>query len=300
MFQRLVFTLATAASLMGLCVLYSVAMRPVIVIPTPLEQKIDEDQYTEAKRPAENVRVAAKFIPMTEWAIESKYMLRAEQAFVYTDKWDRDETNGKSVKFTPFAAVWVTTDKAGNEQAVSIVAEWAQVEFASKFDEKNPSPGRVVGAVLNGEVKIAGPDGLEVVGQTFFFSEAGLSLYTTNPVSFKFQSHAGSAARMQMQLIPAEGLPGLDRPHVYGVETIRLIAGQKPVLLQVQLPQGDEVRMVNVKCAGDLEYTVATNTAICSNDVRVWTGPKNARDWLYCDTLTVQFVPKKVGERRNG
>lgn len=295
MFQRLVFTLATAGSLIGFAVLYSAAMRPIVVIPVRAEPKVNEPEFTEATRPAENVRVAAKYIPFSEWATESKYMLRADQAFVYTQEWERAKENLKRVTFKPFAMVWLTNDKDGNEQAVSVASDEATLEFASEFDEKNQNPGRVVVAILGGRVKLAGPDGLAVEGQDFFFEEAALSLYTTNPVRFQFQSSKGLASQMRMKLIPAEGLPSLDRPHVYGIESVRLIGGDNPVKLFSKLPQGKVVRPVQLKCAGDLVYTVDSSTAVFNDDVQVWAGSKGDYDLLNCHTLTMQFVPQKKG-----
>lgn len=303
MFNRLVLTFATAVSLIGLYALYSVAMDRVVVIAIPPQQAVEE--FTEAERPAENVRVAATYIPARRWATatKSKYMLRAEQAFVYTDSWYREEGSGKHIKFIPFAMVWVSINKEGQEQAVSIVCDSAQLEFASAFDETNQKPGRVVGAVLNGAVEITGPDGLAINGHQFIFSEAGLSLLTTNPVSFRYQNHRGSATRMSMKLLAAEGLPGLDRPHVFGVESVRLIGGPNPsdpnnmyVRLKIELP--DDPKPVNVQCYGDLEYSVDTNTAVFTKDVRVshgvTQGKEKAYDSLNCETLTMQFIPRKM------
>jgi lipopolysaccharide export system protein LptA len=101
-----------------------------------------------------------------------------------------------------------------------------------------------------------------------------------------------------MKLIPAEGVPGKDRPHVYGVETIQLIANpshpKNPhVYLEAQVPQGDEFKPAKVKCSGDLEYSVITHTAVLTTDVVVWTGLKGKEDILECYRLTMQFAPKK-------
>ena len=300
MSNRLLYTLAIAISLLGLYALYSVGIQSLVVMPIRPEQPVDEDEYSEAQRPAENVRVAMTHIPEAnrDWAARSKYMLRAEQAFVYTESWQQVPDNNKRIRFDKFAMVWVTIDKDGQEQAVSIVSDHALLEFASAFDERTPNPGRVVRAVLEGDVKISGPDGLSVNGHNFIFDEAELNLFTVNPVNFRFQSHSGSASRMAMKLIPAEGPPGRDRPHVYGVESIKLIANpslpkHRFVLLEVQMPQGDEVQTVKVKCQGDMEYTVGTNTAVFTKDVIVWTGPENKIDRLDCYKLTMQFVPKK-------
>ena len=298
MFQRLVLTVVTAISLTMLYGIYSVAIRPVVVVPAKPDQSIEKDEYSEAQRPAENVRVAATYIPASEWAKKSKYMLRAEQAFVFTEHWRQEPGNDKRIRFEKFAVIWVSIDKEGNEQAFSIVAHEALVEFASAFDEKTPNPGRVVRAVLVGDVEISGPDGLSVVGQNFIFDETELNLYTLNPVHFRFQSHRGSASRMTMRLIPAEGLPGRDRPHVYGVQSMSLIANpslpkNNHVRLEIQMPQGNELVPVNVQCDGDLDYTVATNTAVLTDEVIVQTGAKDKLDRLNCHKLTLQFTPKK-------
>ena len=296
--SRLLLTIAIAISLTGLYALYSVAMQTVIAVPVRSEEPAEDENYREAERPAENVRVATTHLPNRDWAAQSKYMLRAEQAFVYTEHWEPVQDNNKLIRFDQFAMIWISIDKEGNEQAVSIVSDHALLEFALAFDERAPNPGRVVRAVLEGDVEISGPDGLSVIGHNFIFDESELNLFTVNPVSFRFQSHCGSASRMTMKLIPAEGLPGKDRPHVYGIESIQLIANpslpRNPhVYLEAQMPQGDEFKPVKVKCSGDLEYTVLTHTAVLSTDVIVWTGIKDKEDILECHRLTMQFTPKK-------
>lgn len=299
MYQRLLYTSAIAISLTGLYVLYSVAMQSIVVVPVRTEQPVVRDQYSEAQRPAENVRVAMSHIPLPhrEWAAKSAYMLRAEQAFVYTEHWQQVADNNKRIRFDQFAMVWVSLDKEGNEQAVSMVSDHALLEFASALDPGSPQPGRVVRAVLEGEVKITGPDGLSVIGHDFIFDEAELSLHTWNPVHFRLQSHQGSASRMKMKLIPAEGTPGNDRPHVYGVESIHLIANPRHenqfVRFKIQMPQEGQQKPVEVKCSRELEYNVGASTAILTTDVIVWTRTGEKIDRLDCDRLTLQFVPKK-------
>ncbi len=304
MYQRLVFTVATAVSLMGLYVLYSLAMRPVVVIPVPQAQKVEDSHYAEPELPAENVRIAETYLKDEKWPARAEHMLHFEQAFVYTNDWEQDEVNRKSVRFKPFAMVWLTVNQAGEQEALSIVSDSAQLEFLSPFDEKNTNPGRIVGALLNGEVIVTGPNGLAIKGHDFIFAENTLSLATWKKVDFRFQSHQGSAAKMLMKLIPAQGAPRNDRPHVQGVESVRLIAGPNlsdpnnpnvnhNVNLKVQMPQGDKLVPVNVRCTGDLLYTFSNTTAVLTQDVKAGTTGKSA-DWLECDTLTMRFTPKKV------
>lgn len=302
MYQRLAFTFATAVSLMGLYGLYSVAMRPIVVVPVPPKQTIEDSIDDEPVLPAENVRIAEAHVPLAKWAAKSQHTLRVEQAFIYTDEWWIDEENKKLVHFKPFAMVWITPDKENaKEEAFSVICEEAQLEFASAFDERNRNLGRVVRGILDGNVKIAGPQNFEVRGQSFVFEEDSLRFYTYQPVWFQFQSHVGEANRMEMKLIPAEGVPGVDRPHVRGIESVRLIAGSNArdvkhqlVNLIVQMPQGKELIPINVRCAGDLEYTFANNTAVLTTDVRAVTGrDEKSKQWLECDTLTMKFKPKK-------
>ena len=294
MFQRLLFTLATAIGLFGLFALYSAALKPVVVVAVRSESAGDTDAFTVPQRPVENVRIAEAHVPFRRWAAESKYMLRADQAWIYTNSVHRTKGSNKGITFEPFAMVWITNDKDGHEQAISMVSDGsAEIEFKDDFDAKSPTPGRVVKAFLKGAVEIAGPDGLSIIGQNFIFNEADLKLFTTNPVKFRLKSHRGSASRMEMSLIPAKGLPGKDRPHVYGVDSLRLIASPtRLVQLEAQLPPGSTSKSVKLKCAGELEYTVAAKSAVFTRDITAWTGPKDKFDKLDCDKLTMQFESK--------
>ena len=226
MFSRLLFTIATAISLTGLYAVYAVAIRPLVVIPDQLVVPPVAIDRADLHRPAENVRIAKTFLSDQPWTAESEYMLRAGQAFIFTRDWDRDGNDPRKVKFTPFAIVWLSTDKQGREQAISLASESAQLMFASILDDKHSTdPGRVIRAVLSGDVKVRGTEGLAIDGKQFIFDESAPSLYTNNPVRFQFGAHKGSGGRMHMSLIPAEGAPGKDRPHILGVRTIRLAGG---------------------------------------------------------------------------
>ena len=307
MFNRLLFTIATAACLTGVYAVYAVLTRPLVDVPDLPATSIETTRPTIAHRPAENVRVAETFLAEQSWAAQSLYMLRSGQTFIYTQKWEHAEGDPR-IRFVPFAMVWLQKDKEGRETAMSLVSDSAQLKFASAFDEFNPNPGRVVGAVLDGDVQVKGPDGLEVVGKQFVFDESAPSLISTNPVQFQYGSHYGRGRTLNMKLIPAEGPPGRDRPHVFGVRTIRLGSGTDPaeyVRLNVRLPQQDtpqpgEQKPVKIQCSGDLEYDVALRTASFSKSVRAyrWTGATDY-DALDCDDLWLQFEPVPVTAAAN-
>ncbi|WP_010586961.1 hypothetical protein [Schlesneria paludicola] len=314
MFQRLVFTLATAVSLTGLYALYTLAMRPIVVIPIAPEQNIENHERAEDELPSDTNRVAESYLPRKKWAANAQHTLRVDQAYIYTDDWKPDEENSKKIQFSPFAMVWLTTGEDGKEAAYSISSDSAQLEFASNLDIKSVSttPGRVVRARLIGDVNILGPNGLEINGRGFIFDEESLMLQTFNPVTFRFQSNEGSASRMEMKLIAGEGKPTLDRPHISGVESIRLIAapnGNSPknhlVSLKVFLPpEQAQYSPVIIRCASDMVYSFRTNTAVLSKDVRAWSVKKKSAEemrdkrdrpdnWLTCETLTMKFRPRK-------
>jgi len=296
MYNRLLFTVSTAACLMGVYAVYAVLTRPLVVIPEQPTATREPTQRAVPHWPAENVRVAQTFLAEQPWAAKSPYMLRSGPVFIYTQKWEHQPGDPR-IRFVPFALVWLHKDEAGKEAAVSLVSDSAQLRFASDFDGFTLSPGRVVGAVLDGEVQVKGPDGLAILGKQFVFDESAPSLVSTHPVQFQYGTHFGRGHNLNMKLIPADGPPGKDRPHVYGVRTVRLGSGINPaeyVRLNVSLPpeQGQPQKPLKIQCAGDLEYDVLQQQATFSKSVRAyrWTGTSDY-DALDCDELRMHFAP---------
>jgi len=298
MHYRLLFTIATAACLTGLYAVYAVIARPLVVVSKLPENSTEPSNRPVAHRPAENVRVAETYLAELRWAASSQYTLRSGQAFIYTNEWSHQGTS-PWIEFAPFAMVWVQKDSQGREQAISLVSDSAQLKFATEFDIINPDPGRVVSAVLDGTVQIKGPDGLAVVGKQFIFDESAPSLVSTNPVQFEYGTHSGEGRSLHMALIPAEGPPGKDRPHVYGIRTVRLGSGIHPTLpkfmyakLNLRIPQQAETKQVHIRCSSDLELDIPSQTIVFSKDV--WArSPVNKTqiDELNCDELKLEFEP---------
>lgn len=300
MFRRLVFTLITAVSLTCLCGVYTVAMRPIVVIPDIPTMPIETVDSAVPELPAENVRVAETHLPFAKWTSSSQHTLLVEHAFVYTNDFFQDEQNKKVIHFEPFAMVWVLPHKEHEkEEAICVVSDAAQLEVAN-FDERTRSIGRVVAARLDGKVRINGPQNFAIAGRNFVFEESTLLLRTFSPVKFRFQKNEGSATRMDMKLVAADGVPSVDRPHVSGIESVHLIAGPNPsdpgnpdVKLRIQLPNGNETIPMTVICKDELEYQFATNTATLSHDVRAWRGQGDTQEGLQCDRMTINFKPRE-------
>ncbi len=299
MFNRLLFTIATAACLTGAYAMYAVMSRSLVDVPDLPATSGEQTRQTVAHRPAENVRVAETYLSEQPWAAESQYMLRSGQSFIYTREFQHTPGDPR-IRFVPFAMVWLQKNKDGVEESVSMVSDSALLRFAAGLDSLNPDPGRVIGAVLDGDVQIKGPDGLEIVGKQYVFDESAPSLVSTNPVDFHYGPHHGWGRTLNMKLIPAEGPPGRDRPHVFGIRTVRLGSGLPPaehVRLNIRLPpqqdqEPGQQKPVKIQCSGDLEYDVAAHTASFYKSVRAsrWTD-KSDFDQLECDELLLQFEP---------
>lgn len=312
MFQRLVLTIATAVGLTGVFVVYTLVMRPIVVIPVRPPQITEISQDSQEEMPEEYQRVAKTYLkrPGQKWAQDQEWAetapqgLRADNAFIFTKDWRRDEANFKRVHFTKFAMVWLVTEADGKEEAYSIVSDSVQLEFDSEMDERKlKNPGRVVKARFEDNVHIGGPNGLEIVGRDFFFDESLLLLETWSPVRIKFMKHFAYAPRMQIKFLPGQGIPRLDRPHVSGIDFVKLIGGPNPrepdnfkVVLSTTIPRGKEGETVPaiVKCTGDLIYTVASNMVVLNEDVRGKIGKSPSSTFISANRLTIGLVPKPV------
>lgn len=300
MYQRLILTVTTAVGLTVLFGVYTLIMRPIVVIPAraPLHLEVSRDGSEEM--PEEYKRVAKTYIPEQAWAEAAPQGLRADNAFIFTNDWRRDESNHKRVHFSKFAMVWLVTGPDGKEDAYSIVSDSVQLEFDSEMDERKlKNPGRVVKATFEDNVQIRGPNGLKIEGRNFYFDESTLQLSSTSPVDFWFQSHRGYATKMRIKFLPGRGAPRQDRPHLYAVESVRLIGGPNPVdpnlpfvILKSEIPRGETTVPAAVRCAGDLVYTVATNTVVLNEDVFAQIGRlKTKSTILECGRMTVDLVP---------
>jgi hypothetical protein len=298
MYSRLLFTFATITCLTGAYAVYAALIRPLVVVPELPAQSDTVSQHPVAHRPVENVRVAQSYLSEQSWAAESQYMMRSGQTFIYTQRFEHQQGDPQ-IRFVPFAMVWLQKDRNGRETAVSLVSDSALLKFASAFDQVNPNPGRVVRAVLDGEVQVKGPDGLALAGKQFVFDESAPSLVSTNLVQFQYGSHSGRGRTLNVKLIPTDGPPSGDRPRVYGIRTVRLGSGTdpvtrrfEPVQLDFRVPQQDQQRLVKVRCSSDLEYDVEKHTALFSQSVRAHSMTGGAGyDSLECDKLWLQFEP---------
>ncbi len=287
MMHRLLLTFGITLALAGAAAVYSVLMQSLIPREVVRVEPAAAILDSEPLRPLENVRVAATYLRDHAWTAESRYLLRTQQAYLYTDGWEPEGKEGR-VRFTPFAMAWVSINKStGKEEAVTVVSESALLKFSGSLEMSNPDPGRVVFAALEGRTQVRGPDGMQLDGRNFYFSESAARLWSDLPVSFAYAGNRGSANKFQADLIPHVGPPGKDRPHIYGVQHVRL---SQNVKMDLQLAQKGDPLLLKMKCAGNFEYAIDQQTAVFTNDVWAFrqTGPEQF-DSIRCDRLTALF-----------
>jgi lipopolysaccharide export system protein LptA len=286
MMRQLLVTATTAGSLIGLYFAYAALLRPVVDVPlAPPRPAAGVD--AEAPRPLENVRIAQEHLSHQKWAASAKYHLRSQQAFVYTNDLQPEGREGR-VRLRPFALAWVEVDPdTRTEQVFTVVSESALVKFAGSYEVSNPDPGRVVFAALDGPAQVAGPNGLLIDGRNFFFSESSSNLWSDHAVKFAYAGSLGSADGIEIDLIPQQGPPRKDRPHIFGASAVRL---RRNVNMQLQLKQGREPLTLTVR-AGGFVYDLIARQAVYTTNVQAsrMTGPEQY-DWIDCDQLTVEFA----------
>ncbi len=288
MMRRLLLTSAVALSLMGLYGIYTLTTQPLLVLPT-LSVTPTEGPVNAHPRPVENVRVAQTYLPQQEWAANAQYhiQLKTSSGFIFTNEWQLQGAE-KRIRMRPFAAVWMQKNsKSDAEEAITIVSESAVVKFAGSLEMPSPDPGRLVHATLEGRAQVTGPQGLLIDGKNLYFSEAARSLYTDNPVRYEYAGNRGNADKLSIDLIPQEGEPGDERPHIFGLRNVRL---SQNVVMELQLKDGQDAFPLKVKCDGSFDFDLLQQRASYTDNVVAMrkTGPTTF-DWIECQRLVLQF-----------
>lgn len=297
MISRLLTTSVVVFALTGAYTVYAWWMRPQF--PARLQQAatVVTDPIPEDLTPAENLRVAATYLPDSTWAHGARYQIRTENMFLFADAWQPRGSQGQ-IECRPFAGVWVWTKPgSGVEQALAMVCDAATIEFVNPFETKKaPNPGRIVRGTLQGPVRIVGPDGLRLSGRSFRFSEQSLLVWSDHPVEFDYGPHRGSANSFSMTLSAFSGPLEKDLPAVQGVRLLQL---NKNVKTRLELTSGREKTPFDVNCAGAFEFDLQQHQARYDNDVLAYRrlpsveGGEQHFEQLTCDRLAVQFQPRE-------
>lgn len=286
----------TLSGLTIIYLIYSAMLTPYVRLNR--DTSVDSNLKSVQPPPATLHEMAGLHLPHQPWTLEAGYQLRTADAYIYTNSWKPTE-NDRSIRFAPFAMVWVSKKAKPGDEPLTVSATSAILRFDSEF--KFPSStGRIIGGSLQGDVRITGPDGLDVVGQNFAFSEQSLKVWSDFPVQFRYDGHRGSALGVQLDLLPSTKPADDDS---LAVEGIRKVILRKNVSMDFELvereadgtPRPDETVQVSIQCRESFDYVVETHLATYTGDVRV-RRPTSPRffDRLTCDQLTIQFRPAET------
>ena len=318
MSQRIYRTLVTMALLLSLRVAYGLVVSPLVNPPASRaginasprsgqsgEPGTDSEEITPPSMPQQRrdlLDVAAECLPHAPWSAQARYALRSSNAYIFTEEWEKEE-NSNRVRFEPFAIVYRAPDAPAEDPPLTIVCDSAVLEFAEKFDIRNPRPGRVVGGSLLGPVTIRGPNGLSAHTHNFSFSEASQRAWSDHEIDFTWGGHSGRAQGIELDLIPQVGKLDEDKPAIAGIRTLRLVSGVHLTLQpgaedrrpknQPQ-PTGKTRAPVTVTCSGNFEYKLEVLVAVFHKNVEVIQPTSETQsDRLSTDTLTLEFVREK-------
>ncbi len=323
MSQRFLRTLVTTALLLLLRGAYTLFISP---LATPLDDRraaahsqgeegstdgafdpelADGPQMPQQRR--DLLSVAAENLPHAPWTAQARYAVRSSNSYVFAEEWEKAEDSNR-VRFEPFALVWRSPESPPDEPPLTIVCDAAVLDFAEKFDIRNPRPGRVVGGSLQGPVIIRGANGLAVNTRNLSFSESSQRAWSDSEIEFAWGPHHGHAQGLELDLVRQLGTPDEDKPAIAGIRALRLVSrvelNLQPGADDPAKPRdrkssqgvrdekpGNRASPVKITCDGSFEYKLEVQVAAFNKNVEVAqpTG-SNQYDRLKTDTLTLEFV----------
>ncbi len=285
--RQLLLTLGLGLGLSGLCWAYASVLNPMLV-PNQTPPLPDPAQLLQPpiSGPRENVEIAQRFLQSQPWASKAEKMFATETTYLYTETVTPID-NDRAVDLSPFALVWFPKGTQGGDGPITIVCARARILFASRISVASFQPGRPVQASLEGGVRIEGPDGLFIEGQSFVFDDEPMHVRCDHPVNFRYRRNHGSARSLQIELQADADLRRQQKFAVTGVKSFML---RSEVRMELESEDEDDPVHVQIQSAGPFEYVLADQRATFEREIWVYrpTGP-NQFDSLHCDWLSLAF-----------
>jgi hypothetical protein len=293
--SRTTLTASITSSLFGLYVLYALLTNSMIGVQT---METAKPHSHPAPEPPHEARFLARTFLAPEhstdqsnaWILEADYQVRSKGAYLWYNEWehkayDRDDPNN-SIEFSPFALLLKQDQK---RHPLTFTSDTARIKFARPFDLKNPDAGRAVAGALQGPVRITGPGGLLIKGRDFNYSEDAQRIWSDFPVKFWHGSNYGEADAIQIDVEIDPDAIARDEFAISGIRNLKLRKVRNDIVLLHRSESEPRERPVEIRCAGTLDFDTTTHVARFWKDVRVIrpTGPRDQRDLLTCDLLTV-------------
>lgn len=276
---------------------YALAIRP-LTEPPAAPPVLEVAAAPLPQRPEEFVE-AERFLQDAKWTRQAKYKIKhGDNGYFFFDSYT---TDGPKVELKPFAMlVRPSSQERGPPYLVHCTS--ARLTFQRDFQIGGESPGRLIGAVLEGEFQISGPNALLIKGRDARFDEAAHQLYSDHPIEFVYAPEEGrirvvrgNADRLQINFVPSTTSPhGRDMPRIAEIESITL---RRDVRVSFRHLQGTEQITSQISSAGPFVFKVPERVATFQEQVNVLhprgqAGGAAAFDTLKADWLALQFEPK--------
>lgn len=298
---RFLISLATMLFLVSAYFLYGAFVVPfTVALDVPDSELVP--QTTDYQPPVLS-DTAKKYFSDVAWLHQGEIKsYQSEEIFFYTHNVQRDEQSGNKVLMSPIAMLW-QDPKHPERQPVRLIAQKGLIQFENQFFDSalqltNSKPGRIVWGTLEGLVHIDGPDGLELDGKQFVFSEQSGQLYSDYPVKFHYgptpedkTEITGSADQLDLSLTQSsESILGNDMPRIGGASLLTL---RRNIKLRTSFFQKGQKHFAELNCDGPFEYDFISkkasfNSRVFAKHIQPGKG-RTFTDSLQAERLVLQF-----------
>ncbi len=133
--------------------------------------------------------VARKWFPEDPWVQNANSRIRDEQRQMFFNTYEISRDNHQ-IMIQPVAIIW---QRNKDDVPITITAEAAQLQTWNKLNFNDGQLGKLSSGLLEGNVRIAGPDGLRIEGEGFHISNDAQKLWTEHSVKFSWKKNQGVA-----------------------------------------------------------------------------------------------------------
>lgn len=294
-------TLAVGLILVGVYFAYARLTAPWLNVTRPQDRSVLPGSEAHSRSP-EFAELSRKWFPGDEWVASAGKKFRDKDRYLFFRTFELFNEN-KSMQVKPVAMLWKRDE---DDQPVTLTADSAQLERSAAFsatETELSSFGRIVGGVLFGSVRIRGPHGLRIDGNSFNISEDSMKIWSSQPVTFAWEQHTGRAeGGVEIHLLAsANGQDGL--MSISDIHSIRLNGRVICDLLLEDGKPGTLATPLRINAARGFTYLVQTRTATFFGfDDHRTPRPENQillqrmladgpPDQLFCTQLTLQMRP---------
>ncbi|MCA8995360.1 MAG: hypothetical protein KDA80_00170 [Planctomycetaceae bacterium] len=305
--RRLIVTITVTSLLSVSFLLYCAIITPLTraEMAPALNPLASETEF----RPPSLISITEEFFPDDPWTKEASFSWqRSTDSYLFSENVNIVESTdpgipSNSVEMKPLAILW-KDPRRPHVAPFRLLAEKAYVQFerpffgdSDKFGDSDP--GRIVWASLEGPVHIDGPDGLQLDGRQFVFSERAAQLWSDAEISFAYGPSEkdgtqvlGHANKINLSLVPSnDAVLGKDLPRIAGVAQVML---RQNVHLEITSPKQGKVERAIINSAGPFEFDLISGLATFDRDVKVdhYVKEKGRTKFqkLTCEWLGIQFT----------